>query len=67
MRAQAPWPGRWQRRLLTIPGQADDTSSLVIWLQTAHLYADLRVKWERFGTSGRHSVRQLLTWIRAQQ
>lgn len=71
MRAQAPWPGRWQRRLLTIPGQADDTSSLVIWLQTAHLYADLRVPTGRPSFEGATALAECsdaqLAWLATQQ
>lgn len=41
--------GVWQRTLLAVPGQADDTRSTVFWLQTAHWHGDLRLPADRPG------------------
>lgn len=71
MRAQAPWPGRWQRRRLAAPGQADDTRSFVVWLQTTHLYADLRLPAGRPAFTGVDALagcsEAQLAWLATQQ
>ncbi|MCU0870416.1 MAG: hypothetical protein MUF30_12630 [Burkholderiales bacterium] len=49
--AAAPVPpayhGVWRRTLLRVPGQPDDTTSEVWWLQTQRWHADLRVRADR--------------------
>jgi hypothetical protein len=44
--------GLWRREVITAPGFRDDTTR-VVWLQTPRWYADLRVRIDRPGPSGR--------------
>jgi hypothetical protein len=71
MRAQTPWPGRWQRRLLAVPGLPTDATTEVIWLQSGHLYADLRLPAGRPSFAGVASLAECtsaqLDWLTTQQ
>ena len=42
-----PWHGLWRRLALERPDGSGDTTTLVLWLQTATLYADLRIPADR--------------------
>jgi len=39
--------GLWRRQLITLPDGRRDTTTQVLWLQTHHLFADLRVPADR--------------------
>ncbi len=47
MSVPADWRGLWRRLALERADGSGDTQSLVVWLQTATLYADLRIPSER--------------------
>lgn len=66
-----PWAGCWTRRLLRVPGEADDTSTAVTWLQAGQQFVDLRQPAGRPSFSGAGSLRDCTTaqlhWLSRQQ
>lgn len=66
----APYLGVWRRSLLRTPRQ-QDTASRVLWLQTAHWHADLRIPSGRPDFSGVAALAECddaqLTWLATQQ
>ncbi len=63
--------GVWQRRLLRVPSQADDTTTIVYWLQAARWHGDIRIPAGRPDFNGVHSLKDCsetqLAWLTTQQ
>ena len=44
---------------LAVPGRADDTTTLVLWLQSVHLFVDLRIPAQRPSFAGCRALTDL--------
>ena len=69
--AATPWQGRWERLSLSVDDGPTDTSTRVVWLQTALLYGDLRIPADRPTFDGCRSLLEMddhaLHWLATQQ
>jgi len=63
--------GVWQRRLLRVPSQPDDTATTVFWVQAARWHGDIRIPTGRPDFKGLDSLNQCndaqLAWLKTQQ
>ena len=63
--------GVWQRRLLRVSSQADDTTTTVYWVQAARWHGDIRIPAGRPAFNGVHSLKDCseaqLAWLTTQQ